>query len=394
MKEAVLALADGTVFKGKSFGSSGEVMGEVVFNTSLSGYQEILTDPSYCGQIVNMTYPLIGNYGINSEDVESVKISSSALIVKELSRVTSNWRSTKSLDKYLEENNIIGLADIDTRMLTRHIRDVGAQQGVISTMGTDVDELVAKARASKSIVGRDLVKDVTCGGRYHWREGEWALEAGYPIMIDEDYRSGKWFKVAVLDFGVKQNILRMLVGSRCDVTVFPASTSYEEIMEFNPDGVFLSNGPGDPEGVPYAIETVRRLIGKKPIFGICLGHQILALAMGKKTYKLKFGHRGANHPVKDLKTGKIEITSQNHGFAVKLEDLNPCDGGNKWVSNENSDLILTHINLNDFTVEGIRHKSLPIFSVQYHPEASPGPHDSSYLFGRFVEMLAESKAKG
>jgi len=389
MKKAVLVLADGAVFEGKSFGAIGEVTGEVVFNTSLSGYQEILTDPSYCGQIVNMTYPLIGNYGTNMEDIESRKIFSSGLVVKESSKISSNWRSGKSLGEYLEEHGIVAIEDIDTRMLTRHIRDAGAQMGIISTEDHDIDSLVKKAKAAPGLVGRDLVKEVTCSEPYHWREGDWDIVSGYPIMVDDDYKKGKWFKVAVLDFGVKNNILRMLLESHCDVTVFPAHTTYEEIMEFNPDGVFLSNGPGDPEGVPYAIETVKSLIGKKPLFGICLGHQILCLALGKKTYKLKFGHRGANHPVKDLKTEKIEITSQNHGFAVKLEALSPQGGGKKWVNDVGSELVLTHINLNDFTVEGVRHKTKPIFSVQYHPESSPGPHDSRYLFDRFIEMMAE-----
>jgi len=391
MKKAVLVLADGTVFEGKSLGALGEVTGEVVFNTSLSGYQEILTDPSYCGQIITMTYPLIGNYGTNLEDIESRKIFSSGFIVKESSKISSNWRSVKSLGDYLEEHGIVGIEDIDTRMLTRHIRDTGAQEGIISTEDYDVENLIKKAKASPGLVGRDLVKEVTCSESYHWREGGWDIVSGYPITVDDDYKKGKWFKVAVLDFGVKNNILRMLLDSHCDVTVFPAHTTCEEIMDFNPDGVFLSNGPGDPEGVPYAIDTVKSLIGKKPLFGICLGHQILCLAMGKSTYKLKFGHRGANHPVKDLKTEKIEITSQNHGFAVKLDALSPDDGGEKWVNDVDSELVLTHINLNDFTVEGMRHKTQPVFSVQYHPESSPGPRDSRYLFERFIEMMADSK---
>lgn len=371
MGKTILALSDGTIFEGESFGAEGETIGEVVFNTSMIGYQEILTDPSYKEQIVTMTYPLIGNYGINEEDVESVKPQAAGFIIKEGSKILSNWRAQKGLDEYLKDYNIVGIQGIDTRALTKHIRDKGAQQGIISTIDFNPESLVKKAKESLTMIGRDLVKEVTCHEKYHWTEGGWD-EKSFKFQVSNSNK--RKFKVAAYDCGIKQNILRQLMDAGCDVTVVPAFTKSNEILSMNPDGIFLSNGPGDPDAVPYMAENIRGLIGKKPIFGICLGHQILCLSFGAKTYKLKFGHRGGNHPVMDLTTRKVEITAQNHGFAVDAESLPP-------------ELELTHINLNDKTVEGVKHKNLPIFSIQYHPEASPGPHDSSYLFNRFVEHM-------
>jgi carbamoyl-phosphate synthase small subunit len=353
---AILALEDGKIFKGVSFGARGERCGEVVFNTSMSGYQEILTDPSYSGQIVTMTYPLIGNYGINEEDVESRKPFVEGFVVKEYSKVASNWRSQKSLGDYLRENNVLGIEGIDTRALTLHIRQAGAMKAVLSTLDLDEKGLIKKARESAGLVGRDLVKNVTSGKAYEWN------------------KKGK-YRVVVMDCGVKFNILRNLADHNCRVVVVPAKTTAKEVLDLKPDGLLLSNGPGDPAPVGYVVETVRGLIGKLPIFGICLGHQMLGLALGGKTFKLKFGHHGANHPVKDLKTSKVSITSQNHGFCVDIDTLNK------------KEVELTHMNLNDNTLEGLRHKKLPIFSVQFHPEASPGPHDASYLFEKFVEMI-------
>ncbi len=356
MKTAILALEDGTIFKGTSFGAEGESFGEVVFNTSMAGYQEILTDPSYKGQIVAMTYPLIGNYGTNSEDVESVKPQVSGFVVRECSVVASNWRAQKSLHEYLKENNIPGIAGIDTRALTRHIRLQGAMKAIISTGDLHEKSLVKKACASPGLIGRDLVRQVTSDRVQYWN------------------KQGK-YKVAVIDCGVKFNILRELANNGCQAIMVPAKTEAEQILGLKPNGVLLSNGPGDPAGVPYVVETVKRLIGRVPIFGICLGQQMLGLALGGKTYKLKFGHHGANHPVKDLKTGRIAITVQNHGFCVDIESL------------PKKDIEITHINLNDKTLEGIRHKRFPIFSVQFHPEAGPGPNDAKYLFGEFVKMM-------
>jgi len=373
---AALALADGRVFYGKAFGASGEISGEVVFNTSMSGYQEILTDPSYCGEIVTMTYPLIGNYGINKEDVESSKPHLSGFIVKEACDIPSNWRSEMSLDAYLKENNIIGLAGIDTRALVRHIRDKGAQTGILSTVDMDVESLVAKAQAAPSIVGQDLVQEVTCKECYDWNETTWDLENGY-----EKAQGPAKYKVVAYDFGIKLNILRNLVSQGCAVTVVPANTPAEEVLAMQPDGVFLSNGPGDPEPISYAQENIRKLLGKVPLFGICLGHQLLSIALGGKTYKLKFGHRGGNQPVRRGEGHNVEITSQNHGFAVDADSLQ-------------ADAVVTHINLNDNTVEGLQHKTLPAFSVQYHPEASPGPHDANYLFGEFIKMMETQKNSG
>lgn len=376
-KKAKLVLADGTVFEGRSFGARGEAVGEVVFNTSMTGYQEIMTDPSYKGQIVTMTYPLIGNYGANEEDHESIMPQVEGFVVKENSLYPSNWRSKKTLDEYLKENNIVGIEGIDTRSLTRHIRDVGAQEGIVSSEDLDSKSLLRKAKKSPGLIGRDLVKEVTCKKGYQWSQGEWSLKKGYKEFSPLEDNKER-FNVVAYDLGIKYNILRKLVEAGCNVTVVPADTEAEKVLELNPDGILLSNGPGDPEGVPYVAQNVKKLLEKKPIFGICLGHQILGLAFLGKTFKLKFGHRGGNQPVMDLSTEKVEITSQNHGFAVDSESLP-------------DDIRITHINLNDRTVEGLMHQELPIFSVQYHPEASPGPHDASYLFKRFMESMRKSK---
>ncbi|MEE9613738.1 MAG: glutamine-hydrolyzing carbamoyl-phosphate synthase small subunit [Thermodesulfobacteriota bacterium] len=369
-KKAILALADGTVFEGFSFGAEGETGGEVVFNTSLTGYQEVLTDPSYRGQIVTMTYTQQGNYGVNPEDVESRHPWVEGFIVKESCPYPSSWRSTGTLDGYLKDNGIVGIAGIDTRALVRHIRDEGAMEGVISTIDLDAASLVEKAKKKPGLVGRDLVKEVTCKESYTWDEGLWDIEDGF----SKGNGKGNKYKVVAYDFGMKRNILRHLVSVGCDVTVVPATTTAEEVLKMKPDGVFLSNGPGDPEPVTYAQESIRKLIGKKPVFGICLGHQLLSLALGGKSFKLKFGHRGGNQPVKDFKTGRVEITSQNHGFSIDIDSVQKVAA-------------VTHINLNDQTVEGIELKDKPVFSVQYHPEASPGPHDASYLFKRFTGMM-------
>jgi carbamoyl-phosphate synthase small subunit len=373
MTQALLALEDGAIFWGKPFGTLGETFGEVVFNTNLTGYQEVLTDPSYKGQIVAMTYPLIGNYGLNEADLESVRPQVEGFIVKEGSKRASNWRAQYGLEEWLQRHGVVGIQGLDTRALTRHIRTRGAMRGAISATDLDPDSLLARVQASPGLIGRDLVCEVTCGGPYAWGDGEWRWPTGYAKGIGD---SRQRFCVVAYDFGIKRNILRKLVNGGCDVTVVPASTTAAAALKLNPDGIFLSNGPGDPEGVPYAIEAVRQLIGVKPIFGICLGHQILGLALGGKTYKLKFGHRGGNQPVMHLPTGKVEITAQNHGFAVDAASL-PAE------------VEVTHLNLNDRTVEGMCHRELPVFSVQYHPEASPGPHDSWYLFERFRTMLGE-----
>jgi len=359
---AILALEDGTIFEGKSFGASGERTGEVVFNTSMAGYQEILTDPSYKGQIVTMTYPLIGNYGVNLEDIESRKPFVEGFVVKEYSRIASNWRAQENLDEYLKGYNILGIECIDTRALTRRIRLQGAMKAAISDRELDGKRLVEKARESPGLVGTDLVKEVTSNRIQHWNE------------------EGK-YKVVVIDCGVKFNVLRKLAENDCRVNVVPYYTDTNKILAEKPDGIVLSNGPGDPAGVSYVVETVKGLIGKLPVFGICLGHQILGLAFGGKTYKLKFGHHGANHPVKDLRTGKISITVQNHGFCVDIESLNK------------EDIEITHINLNDNTLEGMKHRRLPLFSVQFHPEASPGPHDTEYLFKEFVDLMGNNRLK-
>ncbi|MDY6848678.1 MAG: glutamine-hydrolyzing carbamoyl-phosphate synthase small subunit [Geoalkalibacter sp.] len=371
--KAILALADGRVFHGTALGATGETTGEVVFNTSMTGYQEILTDPSYCGEIVTMTYPQIGNYGINLEDVESRQPFLSGFVVKEACDFPSNWRSSLSLDAYLKENGIVGIQGIDTRALVRHIRDKGAQNGIISSLDLDPESVVAKARKAPPLVGRDLVREVTCDKPYHWDEGLWNLGEGYLKNVKPSR-----FRVVAYDFGIKRNILRNLVAAGCDVTVVPATTPAEDVLAMNPDGVFLSNGPGDPEPIVYAQENIRELLGKVPLFGICLGHQLLALALGGKTFKLKFGHRGGNQPVQRSDDRRVEITAQNHGFAVDAESLS--DG-----------VIQTHTNLNDNTVEGLTCRDIPAFSVQYHPEASPGPHDAAYLFERFIAMMEKEK---
>jgi len=367
--KAILLLEDGTVFEGNSFGAKGQKCGEVVFNTSMTGYQEILTDPSYNEQIITMTYPLIGNYGTNNSDLESRKVFASGFIVKENCPYPSNWRSKTSLGEYLQKNNVVGLEGIDTRKLVKHIRTKGAMKGIISSTDLTINKLREKLQRYPGLVGRDIVKDVTTRKAYNWNH------ATVNVLTGSEQRNEKKYKVVAFDFGIKHNILRLLCSRGCTVKVVPADTSAKQVLSQKPDGVFLSNGPGDPAPLSYAIETVKNLLGKLPIFGICLGHQILGLALGGQTYKLKFGHRGANHPVKNLLTGLIEITTQNHGFCVDTDSL------------KKRDIELTHVNLNDNTVEGIRCKKLAAFSVQYHPEASPGPHDASYLFKTFIELM-------
>jgi carbamoyl-phosphate synthase small subunit len=386
-KNALLALADGRYYQGISFGAEGEAIGEVVFNTSMTGYQEILTDPSYDGQLVAMTYPQIGNVGVNPEDVESRKPFMKGFIVKEYTPSPSNWRATQPLHEYMREHAIVGIEDIDTRSLVRHLRDYGAQEGIITTIDSNPEVAIAKAQASPGLIGRDLVKNVTCVEAYDWKEGKWEWKGGYrkrdPSKSKRRSTKGAGFTspayfVVAYDFGIKYNILRNLVASGCHVKVVPADTPAENVLAMSPQGIFLSNGPGDPDAVPYAKENVQKLIGKKPIFGICLGHQIMGLALGGKTYKLKFGHHGGNQPVMDLITRKVEITSQNHGFAVDADSLKGA-------------VEVTHLNLNDNTVEGLAHRELPIFSVQYHPESSPGPHDANYLFHRFIDLMAQHR---
>ncbi len=372
--KAVLALADGRIFTGKSFGATGEATGEVVFNTAMTGYQEVITDPSYKGQMVCMTYPQMGNTGVNPEDIESSGLHLAGFIVKEYLDFPSNWRSTMSLDAYLKENGVVGIQGLDTRALTRHLRDHGAQNGIISTTESDPESLVRKARDVPSMAGLDLASGVSCREPYHWTEKLWDLETGYGKAEQGELK----YKVVAYDFGIKYNILRCLVSAGCDVTVVPATFPAQEALALEPDGIFLSNGPGDPEPMSAVIENIKEFVGKKPIFGICLGHQLLGLALGGSTQKLKFGNHGSNLPVMDMVTRKVEITAQNHGFSVDMDSL-------AGVS------CLAHENLNDQTVEGMRHCRLPIFSVQHHPEASPGPHDSHYLFGRFVEMMEENR---
>jgi carbamoyl-phosphate synthase small subunit len=373
--KAILLLEDGTVFEGRSFGVKGIAVGEVVFNTSMTGYQEILTDPSYYEQIVTMTYPMIGNYGTTMADVESRKLFCSGLIVKENCPFPSNWREEKTLSDYLRDNKVVGLEGIDTRKLVRHIRTQGAMRGIISSSELDVSVLKKKLDAYPGLVGRDIVKAVTVDKSYVWDKG--VVDA----ITSVECKPKKQYNVVAYDFGIKTNILRLLVSHGCKVTVVPADTSAKEVLKKKPDGVFLSNGPGDPAAVTYAVDAIRDLLGKLPIFGICLGQQLLGLALGGKTYKLKFGHRGGNHPVKNLETGAVEITSQNHGFTVDIDSL------------KDKNVELTHINLNDNTLEGIRCKKLMAYSVQYHPEAAPGPHDSQYLFTQFTDWMDKSKKK-
>ncbi len=370
--QGVLALEDGQIYWGETFGAEGERAGEVVFNTSMTGYEEVLTDPSYKGQIVTMTYPHIGNYGVNDEDFESMNVHVDGFVVRDLSASFSNWRAQQRLEDFLKSRGIIGLSEVDTRALTRHIRSRGAMKAVISTTDDDPKSLVDKARRSPGLIGRDLVKEVTCPEPYHWDQNTQA-----PWRLAYPPRGGRAYHVVVYDFGIKQNILRCARDLGFDLSVVPADTAAEEALDLKPDGILLSNGPGDPEGLPYAVDAVRELMQQKPVFGICLGHQLMGLALGGKTYKLKFGHRGSNQPVKNVATGQVEITSQNHGFAVGADSLGP-------------EVEITHLNLNDQTVEGLRHKTLPAFSVQYHPEASAGPHDARYLFEDFLHLMQES----
>ncbi|UCC41607.1 MAG: glutamine-hydrolyzing carbamoyl-phosphate synthase small subunit [Candidatus Aminicenantes bacterium] len=374
LKKATLILEGGDFFIGQSIGYDGNAEGEIVFNTSMTGYQEILTDPSYKGQIVTMTYPLIGNYGCNFEDVESRQPWVEGFIIKELAVLPSNWRNKESLPDFLKRHKIVAIQGVDTRKLTKIIRAGGAQRALISTTNDNIKSLQRRVKKIPSIVGLDLVKKVTTEKAYKWREG--------PYMWPKGYLTKKRFKyfVVTYDFGIKRNILRNLVSNDVDVHVVPAQTSWKDIMKMKPHGVLLSNGPGDPAPITYAIENIKNLIGKIPIFGICLGHQLLAIALGGKTYKLKFGHRGANHPVQNLETGAIEITSQNHGFAVDIDSL-------KGLAK------LTHLNLNDMTSEGLSVKEKFLFSVQYHPESSPGPRDSRYLFQDFIQMMDDFKGK-
>ena len=374
--KAILALADGTIFEGEHFGATGETVGEVVFNTSMTGYQEILTDPSYAGQIVTMTYPLIGNYGINAADCESSYPQVAGFVVREYSAYYSNWRSEGSLGDYLVQHGIVGIHGIDTRALTKRLRIRGVIDGVISTVEQDPAVLVGQAQQFGGMAGKDLVQSVTCNDLYNVDFNPISKET-VGVNVQCMAEPGKVFQVVAIDFGIKHNILRQLAAHGCSVTVVPATTTADDILGLNPDGVFLSNGPGDPEPVDYGVQTIQRLMGKKPLFGICLGHQLLGRAIGAKTFKLKFGHRGGNQPVQRLDTGQVEITSQNHGFCVDIETLP-------------SQARITHINLNDQTLEGLELSDCPAFSVQYHPEASPGPHDASYLFQRFIDLMASN----
>ena len=375
--KAILALEDGRTFPCQSFTGPGETAGEIVFNTSMTGYQEILTDPSYSGQMVTMTYPLIGNYGVNPEDIESDKIQVSAFLVREYQGYPSNFRSVSSLADYLQAQGILGIEELDTRALTRHIRNAGAMRAFISTQDPDPSSCVQHAREIPSMVGQDLVKNVTTHVPYYWRNGRPVFFDSKDLSLDRSVwtSKGEKYSVVAFDYGIKYNILRCLESQGFEIVVVPAATKADTIKAMEPDGIFLSNGPGDPEPVTYAIESIKALLDYAPLFGICLGHQLLGLALGGKTFKLKFGHRGANQPVKNLLTGRIEITSQNHGFAVDTDSLN------------GENIEITHINLNDNTLEGFRHKEYPIFTAQYHPEASPGPHDAAYLFDEFKAMI-------
>ncbi|MGB7081193.1 MAG: glutamine-hydrolyzing carbamoyl-phosphate synthase small subunit, partial [Candidatus Acidiferrales bacterium] len=372
---AVLALEDGRVFKGRAAGARGRRGGEVVFNTSLTGYQEVFTDPSYAGQIVCLTYPHIGNVGANLEDEESARPYIEGLVVRDFSEMASNWRASETANAYLQRYKIPVIWDIDTRALVRHLRMAGALRGVVATEGTAAEKLIEEARALPSMAGRELASRVSCAKQYRWESGSIPLAASYATQGESGTAPTRRYKVAAYDFGIKQNILRLLVDHGCDVTVVPAATAAEDVLAMKPDGVFLSNGPGDPEPVTFAVQNIRKLMGRVPIFGICLGHQLCGLALGGKTFKLKFGHHGSNHPVKNLLTEKVEITAQNHGFCVDPDSL------------PSSEVEITHVNLNDHTNEGMRHRTLPMFSVQYHPEASPGPHDARYLFEQFTKMM-------
>jgi carbamoyl-phosphate synthase small subunit len=380
--QAILALEDGRIFRGHGYGAPGECQGEVVFNTSLTGYQEIATDPSYAGQIVVLTNPQIGNYGTNQADNESAKPYIEGLIVREFSPISSNWRSEQVTDEYMERYKVPVLAEIDTRALVRHLRTHGVMRGVISTIETDTDKLVAKARSLRKMDGTDLARVVSTKSIYTFDKDDSLNQTGdsylAPGFIQKE-EARKNLHVVAYDVGIKHNILRMLVREGCRVTVVPAETKAEDVLEMKPDGVFLSNGPGDPEPVDYAVKAIKQMLGRVPVFGICLGHQLTGLALGGKTYKLKFGHHGGNHPVKNNVTGKVEITAHNHNFAVDPDSINL------------SEVELTHVDLNDNTLEGLRHKTLPLFSVQYHPEAAPGPHDSNYLFRDFRNLMEEWK---
>jgi carbamoyl-phosphate synthase small subunit len=382
-RTAILALEDGRVFNGRAAGAKTRRGGEIVFNTSLTGYQEVFTDPSYAGQMVCLTYPHIGNVGANPEDEEASRPFIEGLIVREFSAIASNWRSGESAQAYLERHKIPVIWDLDTRALVRHLRIRGAMRAVLATDGSDAEKLITEARALPAMAGQELASRVTSSKPYSWEQGSielalspWREEISDAAHATEERR----WRVVAYDFGIKQNILRLLVDHNCDVTVVPAQTSAEDVLGLKPDGVFLSNGPGDPEPIGYAIENIRKLFGRVPVFGICLGHQLCGLALGGRTYKLKFGHHGSNHPVKNLLTDRVEITAQNHGFVVDPESL------------PSSEVELTHMNLNDQTNEGMRHRTLPLFSVQYHPEASPGPHDSHYLFRQFTEMMADTRS--
>ena len=384
-RKGTLALEDGKVFHGRAAGAITRRGGEVVFNTSLTGYQEVFTDPSYAGQIVCLTYPHIGNVGTNLDDEESPAPHIESLVVREFSAISSNWRSSESTQAYLTRHNIPVLWDVDTRALVRHIRKQGALRGVVSTDGTPVETLISEARALPSMAGQELASRVTCAKQHTWDKGSIELTAApWQESMGEAQAEGNVakFRVVAYDYGIKQNILRLLVDHNCEVTVVPAKTSGEDVLSLKPDGVFLSNGPGDPEPATYAVKSIRNLLGKVPVFGICLGHQLCGLALGGKTFKLRFGHHGSNYPVKNLLTDQVEITAQNHGFCVDPDSL------------PSSDVEITHLNLNDNTNEGLRHRSLPLFSVQYHPEASPGPHDSHYLFRQFTETMKQWKLSG
>ncbi len=377
--QAILALEDGRTFRGQGYGAPGDCQGEVVFNTSLTGYQEIATDPSYAGQIVVLTNPQIGNYGTNQADNESARPFIEGLVVREFSAISSNWRSEQVTDEYMERYEVPVLAEIDTRALVRHLRDRGVMRGVISTKVDNADALVERARSIRKMDGTDLARVVSTKSVYHFDSDDSRNQSGDPLLPVQKLETRARLHVVAYDFGIKHNILRMLTRDGCRVTVVPAETSAEDALALKPDGVFLSNGPGDPEPVDYAVEAIRKMMGRAPVFGICLGHQLCGLALGGRTYKLKFGHHGGNHPVRNNATGKVEITAHNHNFAVDPDSINA------------NEVELTHVDLNDQTLEGLRHKTLPLFSVQYHPEAAPGPHDSHYLFRDFRRMMEEWK---